>query len=450
MNYIISGPKLRDIILTAPVVKSATAQTLQGEFSVDPGLPTVYSDTYAPNPNIAILHGRLVGVGYVGAAYTSSNTDKTTYCTLADGVSITPLGMAAEHSRKAMPSHVGAQDYRNDVTIVKNTMAEVPLLTINNQYGTMTSGDAFTAHAGLLEAAANVAAVAIPPKYVDHGIKGMPVKWIGKTVYSQSKVASTASMTLTGASYRNLIPTILEVRNAGAIVSAVQTLTWTTDHWVLSLAATPTYTDVTYTMGHAASQIAGNVVRSRPMAAVKAYDAMLKFVKSDDINFNGPLTVLYGNSKILEKTARSAVSVSSLSGQTANVSNGTTVAVVDPRSPVTIEIQGDVNINGTNTNYTGADWYTLPASDNFLQTVQSGLVGDYHTVDWISGAIRFADNLTVTAARVTFTEINTPFRQVWGSGQFGLTDGSVSGQGAGTPSALDVAGGLGVLQLWVN
>jgi len=449
-SYIITGEKLREVVWTGTAAVNPSAQTLVGHYFVDPTLPQVAQATYGPTGALAILSGRFVGIGKGNTALANSATDRGTPITTANGLTVKPMGVAHQNMAKPAQDSSGAHTMP-DAVVVKNAQCSVAYVAaISDAYGTLAAGDRLTAHAGAVTRLTADTAYTASLSNQQFALRGAQVKFKPQATYYVNNGSNSTNIDLTGANLAGVLPQIVGVKNnAGSAVSATNAsnLVWNTSTNLWKYSGT-TAQEVWFTYGQDADQIGGELVRINPLSNVREYDKLFPYVKTG--SYEGPLSELFGDMVAMTTADRSAVTFT-VSGGAGYVLQSSKNVVIDPRSAVTIEIQGTVNDGGTVTSYSASDWYTLPnANDTRYQTVHSGLIGKYHSVDWVEGRVQFSSALTITAARITYKQITSPFTPNFAPGQIGLTDGAISGTGAGTPAHLNASGVSGELIFWAN
>jgi hypothetical protein len=414
------------------------------ELIVDDYLPAIGSDPFDPAGSIAIPLGRFVSIGYSGGrgasnyrfAYTDSG--KTTL-TLHDGQNLTPCGFSVNQMYKA------ANDYMTDSNTVKfrkGFVAEVPfVLAINTAHGTIKAGDKLTGYWGSTTSTTTIG-------YVH---RGKPVKWNALTTYSVTAGAS-AQVNLTAAIYPGMTPTVIAVYAAGSLLTtATSTVTWNANAavWVASFTGTGsgTVTTVLYTYGQNADQIAGEALRIQSLTDILSRDDFLKWVEyapQDYLNFPPAMqrfpvtTVGTGSDPSINSNWETPSTV--VAGSQYRVANYPMATYY----PAQVAIQGTITDMTGNTSTYSSTWFVLPTGSMLDQ--RGYFIGAYHTINWFTGVIQLASNISsVTAIRVLYSYLSDPRggAAIWGAGVHGLTDGrnvTVNGApGYGVPSNLNLA-----------
>lgn len=460
MSYIITGEKLREIVFVGTAAINPSAQTLVGDFVVDPTLPQVAVSNYNATGAISVLPGRFLGIGVANTAMSASDASRSTPLTLADGSTFKTIGVAHQAMNKPADNS-GGPILRPDAVALKNAQVSTAYIPAYNStdYGTIASGDKLAAHYGTMQAPNGTAVGAAALRTnVQYGVRGMQVKWIPKKVYNSNIAAGTTNL-LVNANNPGVVPTILSFWNAaGTALTSAVTLTWNATGISASLgcwsASAATHTDMMYEVGQDSSHIGGQVIRINPLSNVKNYDQLYKFVRNG--RFDGPLSELFQNPRALVTTARTAVSVTpagtAAAGYSGTVLQSALPVVIDPRSSILVEIQGTVDDNGTSTTYSGGTWFSLPnANTTRNSSIHSGLLGAFHSINWLTGVIKLSSAVTdLTAMRITYSQISSPFVPQFAAGQIGLTDGTIAGEGAGVPAHLNASGVDGELIFWAN
>lgn len=398
------------------------------ELKVDPYLPALAVDPFDPAGAILIPSGRFVSTGYsrnVGGgnnAYRFGRVDtgKTTL-TMHDGYNLTPVGMSINQMYKDQSEFMVQS---NTVKFRKRFMAEVPfVLSINNANGTLDAGDFCTGYWGSTTSTS----------IISYRHRGKPVKWLPKTVYTQTCPVSSACF-LSAATLPGIQPEVIAGFNAaGAIVPAAASATkvWTGTNWQLSFTgAASAITTVVYNYGQTAEQIAGQVLRIQSVSDLLNRDNFLRWVElapMDQLNF--PPAV--------QRQTVTAVSNETPSTVSAGVQYRVLSYPMSLTNPVVVQIKGDVvDTDGNSTTYS-SDWFTLPT--NTTIDARGFFMGTYHTVNWRTGIIDLSSNITsITSIRVSYSYVVDPRDSavVWGAGVQGLTDGlNVTDPRAGQDSA---------------
>jgi len=449
-SYIITGEKLREVVWVGTAAQNPSPHTLVGHYFVDPTLPQVAQASYGPTGALAILGGRFVGIGKGVTALANSATDRGTPITTANGLTIKPLGVALQNMAKPPQDSAGSMIIPDAVVVKDAQCSTAYIAAVSDAYGTLAAGDRLTAHAGALTRITADIAYTASLSNQQFALRGAQVKFKPQAVFYVNNGSNSTTIDLTGANLAGVLPSIVGVKNnAGAAVSATNAsnLVWNTGTSLWRYSGT-TAQEVWFSYGQDADQIGGEVVRINPLSNVKEYDKLFPYVKNGP--YEGPLSELFGETVAMVGTDRSAVTFT-VSGGAGYVLQSAKNVVIDPRSTVTIEIQGTVNDGGTVTSYSSSVWYTLPnANDTRYQSVHSGLIGKFHSVDWVEGRVQFSNALTITAARITYKQITSPFAPNMAPGQIGLTDGTISGTGAGTPAHLNASGVSGEMIFWAN
>lgn len=425
------------------------------ELRVDPYLPGTATDPYDPAGSVAIDAGRFVSVGFCQAVGAGSNTYRAgrteagyTPLTLHDGRNLTPIGMSTHkiYRQETSGFMTNAGMLASDVAFRRGFVAEVPfVLAVNNAYGALDAGDFTTGYFGSTESETAISWI--------H--RGKPVKWIADRLYVTDGAASTTH-NLTAAIYPGIKPVIVFAENAGTAVSVTgATVAWNAGgYWV---ATVPTATRVYWTYGQAADQIAGEVMRIQSLTDILNRDDFSKWVEfapQDYRNFPPLYRPATQKFNVTEHTNETPSTI------TAGRAYKTAYNPISLHHTLKIEIQGTVvDKDGVATSYSGATWYTLPGHSNQASDMKSQFQGQYHSVNWKTGLIEIAGNITVTAIRVSYYA-QTNKRDgavVWGAGLDNLTDGryvndpALSGRKkAGIPAHLNFADVVAAMRVIVR
>lgn len=455
-------------------------QTSSEELRVDPFLSGQSVDPYDPAGAIAIPAGRFVSIGYsagisgtgytTAGAATSANTYRMgvgdrnkTSLTLHDGKNLTPVGLSVNNIFRSagtntsgnqtstgpfqLASNTFGTDSANDASDVKfrrGFVAEVPyVLSINSAHGALVAGDRVTGYWG-----STTSTTAIGWMH-----RGKAVKWTPKQMKYQTQTSS-GHVLLTEAVYPGMQPRIVAMFATSTPVAGTPTYTFNGSCWVAELPSA--CTQVWYEYGQEADQVAGEVLRIQSIVDIASQDYIAKFV---ELNREGmewpPATQMVATSL---KTNEAATEVTA--GRVYRVVNWP----ISVNHAITIQVQGTVlDDTGVSTTYASSDWYTLPAGNATSYIGQFS--GRYHQVNWRTGMIELAANITATAVRVTYSSIvdRRAGAVIWGQGVIGLTDGrylttpssdaaalvpSAGTARAGVPSHLnyaDVVGGMRII-----
>jgi len=387
------------------------------QFIVDNTLPVLGTDPLFTSDQIVIPPGRLIGIYGDDRTY----TDRARL-TIADGVNVRPLGYAATNFYLKPPNRM-----QWDPVLSMGDLIEVPYVhSINGAYGTLTGGMPITAHFG-----STVSTVQTPND------KGKVVKWIEKTVYHKNQSANTAC-TLTAAALPAFTPTVIMAWNAGTVIASGASVApaWDTDSdtWIATFGNN--VTDVLYSYGQGPEMIAGEVVRVEPITSTHELQGWLKWVTTQ---FADP-----GLASMLVRVPVTAVTLEVPSTISTNVYRLAYYPVA-PWSAITVTVTGTLtNLDGSQTSLSGTEMSraSLPYTDYTR--------GVYYTIDAVTGYLRFASNVSVTAVTVSYS-YETSYRGgiVWAPGTLGLTDGQYTGI-PGTPSNLEISGCVGSLRCMIR
>jgi hypothetical protein len=403
------------------------------EFLVDPTLPVQYTDPFDPAGGVVIPMGRFVSIGKGSSRFLSTDTGKTPV-TIHDGKNFTPVGMSTSQVFKQAPDFMTNSNVRK---FKRGFFAEVPYVTsVNAAHGTPRAGDKVTGYWG-----GTTSTTVINYKH-----RGKPVLWNPKKLYTAT-FASSASFDLPAAIYPGITPRLVAAFSGSGGVSvsvASPTLVFTGSVWRATLGAA--VTEVWYEWGQEADQIGGEIIRIQSLSDMLNRDDFLKWVEVD----NYPLP------KALQRYPVTAVSEETPSTVVADSQYRVVNYPMSIHHPVTVEIKGTiVDTDGVSTTYS-SDWYTLPSiSSQTVRDMRTSFIGLYHTINWNTGLIELAGNITsVTAIRVTYSYY-TDWRDgapLWGGGVENLTDGRYVNQvsdGRGLPAHLNLADVVAAMRIMV-
>lgn len=425
------------------------------ELTVDPYLPAVGIDPFDPAGVVVIPSGRFVSIGFTGGRgstnyrFTRTDTGKTTL-TLHDGKNLTPVGLSVNQMYKANSEFMSDS---NTVKFRKSFVAETPFVqSINEANGVMYAGDKVTGYWGSTTSTTQVSNL--------H--RGKPVKWVAKKVYSQTGSAS-AVHALAAATLPGITPRIVQAYGSGGTslyATATGTLSFSgsTGPWLATFAGagSSNVTEVVYEYGQDADQIAGEVLRIQSLADILNRDDFLRWVEYSPIDYlNFPPAM---QKYPVTQVGTGSTPDTNSDWETLTVSNGvatTAHANLSTFYPVIIAFKGTlVNMEGVSTTYT--DWYNLPT--NGLNDARGYFNGVYHSINWRTGVVTFASNITTfTAVRILYSYITDPREGAvaWGAGITNLTDGrnvavpAGRSTAAGTPSHLNIADVIAALRIIV-
>jgi len=393
------------------------------EFRVDPFLPAVGVDPFDPAGAVVIPSGRFVGHGFTsgrGSTYyrmTLADTGKTCI-TLADGKQITPTGMSTNMMYKETTMFMTDS---NTAKYKKMFMAEVPfVLSINNAHGTLSTGDWVAPYFGSTTSTSVISFI--------H--RGKPVKWSPLRLYTTAQVTASAAVSLTAAIYPGITPVVLASYAAGVFLPNVQsTVAWTGTYWTASFTSTgsSTVTSVHYSYGQDADQAAGEVTRLKSVTDILNTDSFLKWVEFADRDYLNFPTM---------RLAATKFPVTPVSNETpTTVTAGSRYRILATPNPmsvyhtVLVEVSNAtvIDIAGNSTNYATNTWFALPTNTSLDN--RGYFVGLYHTVNWRTGVIDIASNVTAISGtlsvRISYSYV-TDARDgaaLWGGGITNLTDG---------------------------
>lgn len=422
-------------------VKLGGVNTPPIEYLVDPTLPSVGQDQNYPNRDfIVIPRSRLVSA----TPSTLTRLLPETQLTVSSGVD--PLAAPSFAGGGNIPfGYAPFHIYRNFSGLpadrplgVMHESIEVPYTTINESYNTSTNGGTrLVAGEWLMPYYGSKNTQAFTPKE-----RGKLVRWVEKKVYMDTAAAS-AVIVLASAPFPAFLPRLLFAYNAaGGIVTSGATMAYSDSlqRWVATF--TGAAQTVVYEYGASVNQRIGQVLGIEPVSTAGGINAdnhdlsgWLKWVTDNFGAWDWPPIV---NPHNFTSVTQEAVSISSTlhTGALAN-------AFVIPTKPITVYVTGSVIdvTTGASTSLAGA----LSLADTLFFNDQSQ--GQYYDIDFLTGNITFAANVTVTTCKIDYF-YETTFRDgmKYDSGIMGLSDGRDSGV-IGLPPHLDVAGVLGALRV---
>lgn len=429
--------------------------TIPEQWMVDPYLPVLENDPDDPRRGIVIPGGRFCSVG---TAVPISSTQRRTLAntgkmplTTHDGKNLAPVGMSTSQIYRQFNDGM-ADSYAP--TVRKGFLAEViHTVAVNDAHGALSTGDRVTGYYG------STASTTV----INYGYRGRPVKWISKKMYIENNSAG-ASHPLDPTVYPGITPRVVAaMANDGSFIGATSALTYNGSSWTAGFTGTGSGTveNVWFEYGQDEDQIAGEITSLRSITDINADDSMFKYVEHGPW-FDVPIA--------LQKKAVSNVVLTDpdSDGETpATVTAGRVYRVanypMDLHSPVSIYVKGTVvDMEGNSTVYTST-WFQLP--NGAVRDSRNTFYGEYHTVNWATGLIEIAANITVTAIKVGYSYItdNRDGIVQYGQGLHNLTDGRnleagatyngttvVPTNPAGTPAHLNLADVVGAIGVFVN
>lgn len=387
------------------------------QWVVDPYLPVLENDQDDPRRGVVIPAGRFCGVGtsaQVNSSYRRSVTsDGRMPLSLHDGKNLTPVGMATAKIFRRFGDGM-ADSYAP--TVRKGFLAEVIYVTaVNDAHGTLYAGDRVTSHWGSTTSTSVFNLLS----------RGRPVKWTSKKTYMQNASAG-ASHPLDATIYPGITPRIIvAMADDGSYVGATSALTYNGSSWTAGFTGTGSGTveNVWFEYGQDEDQIAGELTSIRSLSELAEEDPIFKYVE---------LGAWMDVPIALQKKATTNVALTdpTSDGETpATVTAGRVYRVanypMDIHSPVIIYIQGTVvDGEGNATTYSSSDWYRMP--NGLVRDSRSNFYGEYHSVNWVTGVIEIAANVTVTDIRIGYNYItdNRDGIVKYGQGIHNLTDGA--------------------------
>jgi hypothetical protein len=434
------------------------------EWVVDPALPILSYDPRFVSDAIVIGRGKLVGPKSTATATSSGITqsygaDHKTYLTIADGINVAPVGYAPYNILKDWNSRTNGMA----PIMARDHAISVPYLSIassaetsNSAFGELTQGDKVTAHPGYTVSAATAS---------DPRLKGMIVKWVPETVYTETYTGATSGTTvvLADAPYQCFEPTLLGgYTAAGAYVTpSTATTSWSATagsdglgRWTATFASG--ILEIIYAYGQKASMIAGEVYGLETLDDLPGY---LKWVKD---NFGAwSLPLMYPNNSTSTSTTPASSAMLSLgNGAFSFAKDGTSPVYtrIDASKPITVKLAtGCIYADENNDLQTTSALTTLPAADfegadytqgkNYNINPITGTIQFFGVYDSDMGALE-TDDFTVTFyAESTATSRSANVYEP--RGLVGLTDGSLNGV-VGTEPQYNLTGAIGILRVAIH
>ena len=419
----VSGVRIADRINTVPI-----------EWVVDPTLASLGQDPFYPNRDFVVIpRGRFVGV----RPENITNTRGNAIITIAQGVDpldppsfVTsgnvPIGYCAEHAYRNFAGLPAQPPLVSRMEVI-----QLPYTAINDLYCTQSGPVKLTAGEMVMPFYGSSTS-----STATHDDKGKFVRWIPKTVY-QEDCAATGTVLLTKAKYPAFKPRILMAFTTGSvIVTTGATLAYTSAGWTAAFAGYTTIDSVIYEYGAEFSQAIGQIASIEPVSSTHHLAGWLRWVVDNFSAWDLPPIV-----NVRPRTTVTAEAVTIASDNTGTL----TYYPVVPMATITVVITGTiVAADGTSTASTGL---TLSLADTYAFADYTQ--GQYYDIDFLTGAIRFSSNVSVTACTVSYS-YDTSWRdgRNFSAGIQGLTDGRSSGL-FGLPPEFDVAGVLGVARIEV-
>jgi hypothetical protein len=402
-----------------PGVKISGMNSPAEEWVVDPALPPLGTDPrYPSSDQIAIPRGRILSVRPDTTSYTGKAV-----LTIADGVNNKPGGYTETNILRQWEERIQWMP-----NMSRQEFIEVPYVAaVNAAYGTLYAGDKITAYYG----SATSRTVVAPQD------KGKIVKWMPKTIYCAHAEAATGSIALSSAAYSPFTPTVILAMNAGTVLSsgASVSVSWnaTAKYWVANFAGL-TVTDVVYSFGQNADQIAGEVIRNEPITAAHHLSGWLEWVTDNFLAWEYPPQLM-------------RVPTTDVTTETPTTKDASIGWYRLANAPVAAWKNASVYVTGTLTNLDGSQT-TLTATE--LST--SGLpfldysMGTYYNINVVTGDLYISTNISVSSVTVSYS-YETSYRdgRLWNPGVQQLTDGRFTGV-PGTPANLELASVVGSLR----
>lgn len=418
----------------------------------DPWLPIAAIDSLNPTKGIVMSPGRFVSVGFssdVSSGVQSFRMGRTsngrTPLTLFDGKNLRPAGVTVNKIYK--PTGGLSFNDQNDCKYKWNTIIEVPhVVSVNDAYGTLDAGDYVTGYWGSTDSVSVIS-------YIH---RGKPVKWVAETTYRETAGAASAVIFLNSATNPGITPKFVAAYGTGGtlLTDVTATFGWSDaeDLWKVTFggAGSATVQSVLYEYGQKSDLWAGRVVRLQNLNDLMTESNFLKWVEmapNDFMNFP-PLTApAYQRLGVTAVTNETPTSV--VAGSRYRVANYP--MAID--APVTVEVSGAtiVDYNGASSSPTG--WFALPTGALDQRGYFYGL---YHSINWKTGILELASNITsLQAVRISYSYVTNPRdgAVIWGAGIENLTDGRLQTevtQGAGLPAHLNFADVVAAMRVEVR
>jgi len=402
----------------APGIKISGMNSPAEEWTIDPNLPPLGTDPRYPTlDQIVIPRGRLLAVRPDTTSYTG-----LAVLTIADGVSNKPAGYTETNIFRQWQEKIQWMP-----SMSRQEFIEVPYVqSINGAYGTPAAGDRITAYFGSASSTAPV------PQD-----RGKIVKWVEKKVFAMPTQTAATSAALMSANLPAFQPTIIMALNAGTVVypsgSNSVSLAWnaTLGAWVATFNVA--VTNVLYSFGQAADQIAGEVIRVEPISSSHHLSGWLEWVTDNFLAWEYPPQLL----RVPTTSVTGEVPATVVAGQQYRLGN----------KPIAPWLQINVYVTGSLTNPDGS---VTTLNNTLMSTANLPFVdytlGQYYNINPVTGDLFFSSNVTVTSVSVDYS-YETAYRdgRLFNAGVIGLTDGRYSGV-PGTPANLEVAGVVGSLR----
>jgi hypothetical protein len=423
-------------------VKLGGVNTPPIEFDLDQTLPDLGRDPLYPNRDfIVIPRGRFVATKSLDLQYVGGKS----LITVANGVDpnyapsyatgTVPFGYAPFHMYRTFSGLPADKPLG-----VKHETIELPYTSVNDSYSNALGlGTRLTVGEWVMPYYGSATAKIGTP--VD---KGKPVRWIPRKVYQTTATASGVVL-LTSAPFPAFKPRILAAFTAAGVpvFSGTTQLDYSEANGKWQATFGTTVTTVMYEYGASDDQRIGQIVGVEPVGTASGLNSTshditgwLKWITDNFSAWDWPPIM---NVRPTNTVTSEVVSID------ANNEGNLAYYPVVPFRTVTVVVSGSIaNPDGTTTALSNT---TMETADTLFFNDQTQ--GKYYDIDFLTGRIRFASNVTVYSCAVSYY-YEGKFRDglKYDAGILGLTDGLNSGL-VGLPPHLDVAGVKGVLRIMV-
>lgn len=424
-------------------VKLGGVNTPPIEFLVDTRLPDLGQDQHYPNRDfIVIPRGRIVGPRPTDLTRQAGET----VLTIATGVD--PLNKPSFITEGVYPfGYAPFHIYRDFAGLpaerplgVLHETIEVPYTVVNEAYNTnFNGGSRLKVGEWLMPYYGSANKQSGVPQD-----KGKLVRFVARKVWQTSVSTASAQVELTNAPFPAFLPRVLiAFDGANVPVTSGATLTYSEQFakWVASFGnAVKT---VIYEYGADDCQRIAQCIGIEPVGTAGGINASnyemsgwLKWVTDNFGAWDWP--------PILHVRPSTSVTNEVLSVDSNNEATVANKPVV-PFKSITITVTGTLTkIDGTTQSLNGE--VLALVDDHFFNDYTQGALYD---LDMLTGKVRFASNLSITAATISYS-YETDFRDgiKYDRGMFNLTDGRDSGL-VGLPPHLDVAGVRGAIRAMI-
>lgn len=422
-------------------VKIGMVETPPHEYILDETLPPLGQDLNLPNRDFVVIPpGRILGA----RATSLTRQADTTVLTVANGVD--PLDAPSFASGTIPLGYAERTFYRNFAGleagkpfVTMHHTLELPYTSINESYNLSTNGGSrLVIGEWLMPYFGSTSSTTITNAH-----RGKLVRFVEKRVYQTNQGTASGSVELASAVFPAFKPRIISAfTNVNTFqTSGASSLHYNTSFgkWVASFGSS--VVSVIYEYGASDCQRIAQIHGIQPVGTAGGINASsyelggwLKWVTDNFGVWDYP--PIYKTTPTTSVT-NEEVTITAGAGTIANTP-------IIPFKPITVTVTGtlvDPN-TGTSTTLTGTD-LSLAEGDFFNDYTQ----GQYYDINFLTGAITFSSNLTVTVCHVDYY-YETDFKDGldFSAGIIGLTNGRDSGI-TGLPPHLDIAGVLGAMQV---